>query len=124
MVAFEPILTLAVAVTDWNASRAWYSEKLGLQEQFASEEAGWADFVGPGGASIGLNDLRGEAHPGGGGTVITFGVADIDSARSELEAKGVQFAGPTEDIPGMVRLATFTDPDGNVMMLAQNQMQP
>ena len=49
-----------------------------------------------------------------------FGVADIDAARVELEAKGVVFDGDTRELPGMVKLATFFDPDGNRYMLAQS----
>ena len=59
-----------------------------------------------------------------GGTTITFGVSDIEAARTELEANRVQFTGPTTELPGMVKLATFKDPDGNEMMLAENLMQP
>ncbi len=122
---FNPELTIAVSVTDWPAARTWYREKLGLQERFATEEGGWVDFESPaGGTSIGLSDLRGEPHPGPGGVNITFGVSDIESAKAELESKGVQFLGPIEDVPGMVRLASFQDPDGNVMLLAQSLMQP
>ena len=123
-ISFKPELTIAVSVADWNAARKWYSEKLGLVESFAVEEAGWAEFSGPLGVVIGLNSLRGEAHPGPGATQITFGVEDVDQARASLEAAGVQFQGPTEEIPGMVKLANFQDPDGNAMILAQNLMQP
>lgn len=69
------------------------------------------------GVSIGLNQ-DGDAL--GPGTTPVFGVHDIHAARAELEAKGVSFEGDTTEIPGMVRLATFTDPDGNRYMLAQS----
>ena len=49
-----------------------------------------------------------------------FGVNDISSSRSELEDKGVSFDGETVEIPGMVKLATFFDPDGNAYMLAES----
>lgn len=119
-----PGITIAIDVTDWNAARTWYSTKLGLSETFAAEEVGWADFQGVGnGISIGLNRLEpGQAHSGPGGVTLTFSVEDIDAARADLEAKGVEFLGPTNEIPNMVRLATFQDLDGNVMMLAQNLM--
>lgn len=116
-------LTIAVPVTDFKAARTWYSTKLGLQESFAVEEAGWAEFGGPLGVVIGLSALNGEPHPGKGGCTMTFGVEDIDAARTALESAGVAFQGPTTEMPGMVKLATFSDPDGNVMMLAQNLMQ-
>lgn len=44
---------------------------------------------------------------------------DIDSSRKQLEDKDVRFDGDTMEIPGMVKLATFYDPDGNKMMLFQ-----
>jgi predicted enzyme related to lactoylglutathione lyase len=117
--SFKPELTLSVLVTDWDAARRWYSEKLGFQEMYAIEEVGWAELQTPlGGATIGLNRLEG-AHPGPGSVTITFGVQDIEATRAELEKRGVQFDGPTNEIPGMVKLATFHDPDGNAMMLAQ-----
>jgi predicted enzyme related to lactoylglutathione lyase len=115
-------LTVSVLVSDWEASRKWYNEKLGLEESFVVE--GWAEMSGPLGVVIGLNDLRGEAHPGPGGVTMVFGVDDIDAARRALEAQSVLFLGPTDEMPGMVKLARFQDPDGNVMMLAQNLMQP
>ncbi len=121
---FTSELTISVAVADWNAARDWYREKLGLEEGFVVEEGGWAEFAVPGGAILGLNALNGEPHPGPGGTTLTLGVKNLDEARAALEAAGVQFLGDTEEMPGMVRLATFQDPDGNVMMLAQNLMQP
>ena len=49
-----------------------------------------------------------------------FGVTDIDAARTEMEGKAVRFDGETQVIPGMVKLATFFDPDGNSYMLSQS----
>jgi predicted enzyme related to lactoylglutathione lyase len=115
----KPELTLSVLVTDFPAARRWYTEKLGFQELYAVEEVGWAELQTPlAGATIGLNRLDG-AHPGAGSVTITLGVTDIDATRAELERRGVMFDGPTNEIPGMVRLASFHDPDGNSLMLAQ-----
>jgi CreA protein len=124
MSLFQPVLTIAIDVTDWNAARKWYSETLGLEEQFATEEAGWADFKSPvENTSIGLNRLEaGQAPSGRGGTTVTFSVANIEEARATLESRGVKFDGPTVEIEGMVKLATFVDPDGNGLMLAESTM--
>jgi hypothetical protein len=54
---------------------------------------------------------------------LTWGVKDIDAARKIVEAKKVRFDGPTQEIPGMVKLATFFDPDGNPMMFSQDLQQ-
>jgi predicted enzyme related to lactoylglutathione lyase len=59
----------------------------------------------------------GRAGPGRPGATLTFGVTDIDVAHKQLEAKKVRFDGPTRTIEGMVKLAAFYDPDGNMLML-------
>ncbi len=45
-------------------------------------------------------------------------VANVDAGRRTLEAAGVVFQGATLLIPGKVKLAGFTDPDGNRLRLA------
>ena len=117
-------LTVSVLVSDWQASRTWYREKLGLEEGMVVEDGGWAEFAGPAGVIIGLNSLWGEPHPGPGGVTMVFGVDDIAASRAELEGKGVTFLGENEEVPEMVKLARFQDPDGNVMMLAESLVQP
>jgi catechol 2,3-dioxygenase-like lactoylglutathione lyase family enzyme len=47
---------------------------------------------------------------------LALRVADVDAARAELEAKGVQFDGETIET-GVCRQAWFKDPDGNALML-------
>ena len=44
---------------------------------------------------------------------------DLDAARASLEQKGVKLDDLVE-IPDMVRLTTFYDPDGNPWMFAQS----
>jgi catechol 2,3-dioxygenase-like lactoylglutathione lyase family enzyme len=47
---------------------------------------------------------------------IAIRVPDVAAARSELEAKGVQFDGEVVDT-GVCHFAFFKDPDGNALML-------
>ncbi len=47
---------------------------------------------------------------------LALRVADVDAARAELEAKGVDFDGETIET-SVCRQASFKDPDGNVLML-------
>jgi predicted enzyme related to lactoylglutathione lyase len=47
---------------------------------------------------------------------IALHVDDVAAARSDLEAKGVEFAMDTFDT-GVCHMAFFTDPDGNALML-------
>jgi catechol 2,3-dioxygenase-like lactoylglutathione lyase family enzyme len=47
---------------------------------------------------------------------IGLRVADVEAARSELEAKGVEFIGDTYDSK-VCHMGFFKDPDGNVVIL-------
>ena len=47
---------------------------------------------------------------------IALRVENVESARAELEANGVEFTGETLDT-GVCHLAFFADPDGNALML-------
>ena len=47
---------------------------------------------------------------------LALRVSDVDAARAELEAKGVQFDGETLET-SVCRMAFFHDPDGNQLML-------
>ncbi len=47
---------------------------------------------------------------------LALRVPDVDEARQELEAKGVEFAGETI-VTGVCKQAWFKDPDGNALML-------
>ena len=117
---YNGTITLASSVADLDASIAWFKDVLGFEEVFKVAEAGWAEVSTPAeGVSIGLGQTD-EGVDGSGGSTPVFGVVDIDAARAELEAKGVRFAGETVELPGMVRLATFFDPDGNSYMFAQS----
>jgi predicted enzyme related to lactoylglutathione lyase len=48
--------------------------------------------------------------------VALLRVEDVAAARADLEGKGVEFHGDTVDT-GVCHMATFTDPDGNELVL-------
>ena len=118
--SYNGTITLSSSVKDLDTSVAWFKDVLGFEETFKVAEAGWAEVSTPvEGVSIGLDQTDGDVEDGGG-SIPVFGVEDIDAARAELEGKGVEFAGETVELPGMVKLATFFDPDGNRYMFAQS----
>lgn len=104
---------IGIPSTDSERSRAFYIETLGLRP----DEHGRFEFwVGDTCFGIWEPTKMGmefapqkNAHP-------ALHVEDIDSARAELEAKGVEFSGDTFDT-GVCKMALFTDPDGNDLML-------
>lgn len=118
LVALENTITIAISVRDRHASAKWYGNMLGFDVLYHADEAGWSELkTMTDGVTLGLGE---QAEPSPGNTVPVFGVADIAIARSALEGAGVAFDGETDVIEGMVATATFYDPDGNALMLAQD----
>lgn len=114
-------LTIAIDVKNLDASLAWYQNVLGFKMLYRVDEIGWAEVateVVGGQVNIGLSQV--EKLKAGGGPVPTFGVKSVDKARALLESKKVRFDGPTREYPGMVKLATFFDPDGHALMLSES----
>ena len=106
-------------VADLEKAKKFYGEVLGLKKTFEME--GWAEFShADGAASIGLNQLR----PGDekAGATVVLKVEDLETARRQLKKHGVEFEGEVQEIPGVVRIATFSDPFGNRLQLVQTLM--
>ena len=116
---YDGSLLVQLTVSDVKSSIAFYRDVVGFELESYNEELDWARIVPPGsGIVIGLG-AGGEAK-GSGSTSLNFGVRDLPRARLTLESRGVTFTGPTITIPGVVRLATFQDPDGNRIRLADH----
>lgn len=118
---FDGGLTISMQVKDRKKAIQWYTDVLGFTLLYDVEEIGWCELateVAGGRVNVGLSSVQ--SPKVGAGPVPTFGVKDIDKARAMMEGKRVRFDGPTQEIPGMVKLATFFDPDGNALMLFQD----
>ncbi len=118
-IAYGTGVVAQVAVSDFQRAVKWYGEKLGFEPDYVVEEMGWGElktFIP--GLTIGLN--KSDEAKRSDNVVLVMNVKDIEAARASLEGQGVAFDGPTEEIPGMVKLATFRDPDGNAFAFAQS----
>ena len=115
-------LTCALSVRDLAAGIAWYRDVLGFEPLYVREDIAWGELqTGVARVNVGLSQVE---EPGGkGGATLTFGVTDLDAAKAALDAKGVRQDGPIQEIPGMVRLLTFYDPDDNALMFYQDLSQ-
>lgn len=118
LVSLEDTITIALSVSDRHASADWYEAMLGFEVIYHADEAGWSEMqTKTNGVTIGLGE---HTKPVPGNCVPVFGVADLDDARQKLEQADVKFDGETDVVEGMVKTATFYDPDGNALMLAQD----
>jgi len=104
---------LAVPSTDWERSRAFYVDTLGLRPDPNSKAEFWVGETCCGiyePATVGFEFApQRTAH-------LAFHVDDIAAARAEYESRGVTFLGETMDT-GVCNMAFFEDPDGNALML-------
>ncbi len=106
---------ISVPVTDVERSKQFYGETLGLK---MVDDPGFPEFQLGENVSLYLVDPTkiGREFTGPHTGSIALRVPDVEEARRELEAKGVQFAGETLDT-SVCHMAFFSDPDGNAIML-------
>jgi catechol 2,3-dioxygenase-like lactoylglutathione lyase family enzyme len=104
---------VGVPSQDAERSRTFYIETLGLR---ADENARFEFWVGETCFAIWQPEQLGWDFAPQKNGHIALNVDDVAAARTELEGKGVEFAGDTLDT-GVCHMAFFTDPDGNDLML-------
>jgi catechol 2,3-dioxygenase-like lactoylglutathione lyase family enzyme len=115
-------LTCSCGVTNLDRSIAWYRDVLGFELLYRLEQIAWCELkTGVARVNIGLSEV--EEAGGKGGATLTFGVTDIAAAKTELDRHGVRQDGAIRDIPNLVRLLTFYDPDDNALMFYQDLQQ-
>jgi predicted enzyme related to lactoylglutathione lyase len=104
---------VAIPSRDADRSAQFYGEVLGLRRDSKAQYEFW---VGETCCAIWEPDKIGGTFAPQKNAHLALHVEDIDAARAELEAKGVEFIGETFDT-GVCRMAFFNDPDGNDLML-------
>jgi predicted enzyme related to lactoylglutathione lyase len=116
----DPLVTGVDFVTlpteDFEAATDFYGNVLGLPCSARYGKMPGAEFE-TGTLTIAILESKAfgiEFHPHG--HPIALHVDDVESARKQLESKGVTFAAETMD-SGVCHMAHFRDPDGNALML-------
>jgi predicted enzyme related to lactoylglutathione lyase len=112
----QGIKTVLHPVSDLAAAKAVYTALLGVPPQHDAsyyvgyEAAGQHIGLVPGGASQGMTS-----------PVAYWHVPDIEAKLAEVTAAGAAVKESPRDVGGGRLVATFTDPDGNVLGLVQDQ---
>ena len=107
-----------ITVADFKKAEKFFIETLGLKLKNKAPEYGWLELSGTeGGGVLGVGQCMGD-QKAGVNAVVTFSVDDIEKTIKDLKSKGVS-VGEIMEVPGHVKLATFSDPDGNEFQLAQ-----
>jgi catechol 2,3-dioxygenase-like lactoylglutathione lyase family enzyme len=112
-VAIERLDFVALPSTDAERTQRFYVDTLGLRPD---EKAQYEFWVGQTCFGIWEPERLGVPFSAQKNGHIALHVDDVEAARAELEAKGVEFHGQTLDT-GVCHMAFFSDPDGNDLML-------
>jgi predicted enzyme related to lactoylglutathione lyase len=112
----QGIKTVLHPVSDVAAAKAVYIALLGIEPQ--ADEAYYVGFD-TGGQHIGL--VPGGAAQGMTSPVAYWHVSDIEAKLAEVTAAGAQVKEPPHPVGGGRVVASFTDPDGNVLGLVEDR---
>ena len=107
---------IAVPTKDRDRAERFYGETLGLERNPNSTDT-WVEYEA-GNVTLALVDPEQAGQPFAPlpFAAIVLRVDDVHEARAKLEEAGVEFLGNTFD-SGVCNGASFTDPDGNGLML-------
>ena len=111
----EGIKTVLHPVSDLEAAKAVYTALLGLPPQADSPYYVGYDVAGQ---HIGLVPKGGPQSPAS--PVAYWHVSDIEAKLAEVTAAGATVHEPPRNVGGNRQVASFTDPDGNVLGLVQD----
>ncbi len=105
-------------VQDLARAKAFYGETLGLPMRGEDPEGRWVEFGPPRGPRILLHQSP-EGSMGNAGGGALFEVRNARRVLNRLKRQGVR-VGDLVEIPGVMVLGTFYDPDGNPLHVVQS----
>jgi catechol 2,3-dioxygenase-like lactoylglutathione lyase family enzyme len=109
---------VSVPTRDIERAVEFYGTTLGLRRSMYKPERNFAEFetgtvtlsvVNP--ERMGIGEFRANANH------LALHVEDVEAAKAELEARGVEFQRDDVFDTGVCHMAFFQDPDGNALML-------
>jgi len=109
--------TVIYHVPDLDRAKAWYAAAFGQTPYF--DQPFYVGF-NIGGYELGLDPDPQGTPPGPGGTVAYWRVAQIDAAIAQFVAAGATLTRPAQDVGEGIRVASVSDPFGNVIGLIEN----
>ena len=111
--AIARVDTVGIPSQNTVRSRRFYVETLGCRPDERSINEFW---IGETSFSIWEPGRFGGEFRPQANSIVLLQVEDVEAARKELEAKGIEFDGETLDT-GVCHMANFKDPDGNPLTL-------
>ena len=109
--------TTIYKVTDLALGKDFISRAFGIAPYF--DEPYYVGF-NVGGFELGLDPDVSDSHPGPGGSITYWGVADMDAAMSAMTTLGAPIVSPAREVGDGIKVASIADPFGNVIGLIEN----
>ncbi len=109
--------TVIYRVPDLDRAKKWYGEAFGIEPYF--DEPFYVGFS-IGGFELGLDPDPTQGKSGPGGSVAYWGVKELGAALAAFEKNGAKIVTAAQDVGGGIRVATVSDPFGNVIGLIEN----
>ena len=106
--------TVAYPVADLAAAKDWYSKVFGVAPYF--DQPFYAGF-NIGGFELGLIP---DGTPGTAGSMVYWGVDDIESEVARITALGARPHGAIQDVGEGIKTVELADPFGNLLCLIDN----
>ncbi|MBA2346629.1 MAG: VOC family protein [Rubrobacter sp.] len=114
---FLGLRTVIYSVGDLDRAKEWYTSALGFGPYF--DEPFYVGF-NVGGYELGLLPEEDDAPGDSPGGVTYWGVEDADAAFQEMLDLGATEREDVQDVGEGIRVATVTDPFGNVVGIIEN----
>lgn len=111
-----------IVVQDIQKAKRFYVDTLGFELTTDAPEYNWAEVKAPESnftIGIGQKSSDEDGMEIGSNAVLTLTVDNIEESIKELSQQGVTFMGEVIEVPGHVKMISFTDPDGNHMQLVE-----
>ncbi len=114
-----------IFVSDFERSFNFYTKSIGMECDF-SDDISWAQFHAGEDISLAIELCAPERTECGAKLVgrfsgVTLLVDDIANAFTEMQARGVEFTNEPSTQAWGGTIATFRDPDGNILTLMESR---
>ena len=114
---FQGLRTVIYHVSDLDRAKAWYASVLEIEPYF--DQPFYVGF-NVGGFELGLDPDTTAFSAGSGGVATYWGVPNCEAAFNRLLELGASAHSDVQDVGESIRVATVTDPFGNVLGVIEN----
>ena len=109
--------TVIYKAPDLAKAKAWYSDVFRIQPYF--DQPFYVGF-NVGGFELGLDPDVSQQPAAPGGAVAYWGVADLATVLAYVSEHGARVVSPLQDVGEGIKVATLSDPFGNLIGLIEN----